>query len=319
MVEKTADLREAFGMQAFARAIASFCNGGTFKAITNKANTHDGLNPSCTTLDEIHAHKNGDLINVIRSAAGARRNPLFLFTTIEGYESPGPWAEIRHFVKQLLQGIIKADHFLAVLYSVDDNDDDFDESVWVKANPLMECNEILLKEIRKEAIEAKAMPGKLPEFRIKRLNRQSSTAQGWIKFDDWKKCRGELDFEWLRKYPCWGGLDLASTSDLCSFRLVWYIDGTYYTCGRRWVPKDAVKLRTVRGSVPYESWVQAGYMEQTPGAVTDFDVIEKVVIEANENLNIQSIGYDSWNAAQLVAKLEEADVPMTQFIQGPKS
>ncbi len=319
MVEKTTDLQEAFGMEAFSRAIASFCNGGTFKAITNKANTHDGLNPSCSTLDEIHAHKNGDLINVIRSAAGARRNPLFLFTTTEGYESPGPWGEQRHFAKQVLKGIVEADHFLVVYYAVDEKDDDFDESIWIKANPLMECNEILIKEIRKEAIEAKAMPGKLPEFKIKRLNRQSSTSQGWIKFDDWKKCESEIDFEWLAQYPCYGGLDLASTSDLCSFRLVWCIDGKYYTWGRRWVPADAVKLRTTRGSVPYEAWVKAGYIEQTPGPVTDFNVVKEAVVLANENLNIQAIGYDSWNAAQLVAKLVDEEVPMVQFIQGPKS
>ena len=40
-------------------------------------------------LDEIHAHKNHDLLNVLRSAAGARANPLFLFTTTEGYEGTG--------------------------------------------------------------------------------------------------------------------------------------------------------------------------------------------------------------------------------------
>lgn len=319
MVEKTASLREAFLMEPFAHAVASYSNGGTFKPINAKASTQDGLNPSAVVLDEIHAHKDGDLLNVLQSAAGARKNPLFLFTTTEGYESPGPWAELRHFAKQVLDGVVEADHFLAIYYAIDDEDDDFDESKWGKANPLMESNPILLTEIRKAAIEAKAMPGKLAEFRIKRLNRQSASAQGWIKFDNWKKCSRPVDLEWLKQYPCWGGLDLASTSDLCSFRLLWCVEGEYYTWGRRWVPADAVKNRTVRGTVPYSAWVESGYMEQTPGEVTDYDVIERAIVEANEQFNIQAIGYDQWNAAQLVQKLEGQNVPMQLFIQGPKS
>lgn len=319
MVEKTSALREAFVMEPFANSIASYSNGGSFKPINAKASTQDGLNPSCVVLDEIHAHKDGDLLNVLQSAAGARKNPLFLFTTTEGYESPGPWAELRHFAKQVLEGVVEADHFLAIYYAIDDEDDDFDESAWVKANPLMESNPILLTEIRKAAIEAKAMPGKLAEFRIKRLNRQSASAQGWIKFDNWRKCAKPVDLEWLQQYPCWGGLDLASTSDLCSFRLLWYVEGEYYTWGRRWVPADAVKQRTVRGTVPYAAWVESGYIEQTPGEVTDFGVIERAIVEANERFNIQSIGYDQWNAAQLVQKLEDQAVPMQLFIQGPKS
>jgi phage terminase large subunit-like protein len=319
MVEKKADMREAFAMEAFANSIASYSNGGSFKPINAKASTQDGLNPSCVVLDEIHAHPNGDLLNVLQSAAGARRSPLFLFTTTEGYESPGPWAELRNFAKQVLEGIVEADHFLAVYYAIDEEDDDFDETAWIKANPLMECNPILLAEIRKAAIEAKAMPGKMAEFRIKRLNRQSANAQGWIQFDKWKLCSQPIDLEWLRQYPCYGGLDLASTSDLCSFRLVWLVEGIYYTWGRRWVPENAVKSRTVRGSVPYSSWVESGHLEQTQSDVTDFDVVEAAVLEAQERFDIKMIGYDQWNAKQLVSKLEAANVPLELFVQGPKS
>lgn len=319
MVEKTSDLREAFLVEPFANAIASYENGGTFKPINAKASTQDGLNPSCVVLDEIHAHKDSDLLNVLRSAAGARRSPLFLYATTEGYETPGPWPELRTFAKQVLEGIIEADHFLAVYYAIDDEDDEFDERVWIKANPLIEVNPILLEEIKKEAIEAKGMPGKQAEFRIKRVNRQSSTSRGKIIYDKWKTCDGEVDLDWLISYPCWGGLDLASTQDLTSFRLLWLVDNIYYTWGRRWVPENAVKSRTVRGTVPYSAWVESGYLEQTPGDVTDYDYIADAVRDANEKFNIQSIGYDPWNAAQTTSKLKNEGIPLEPFIQGPKS
>jgi phage terminase large subunit-like protein len=327
MVEKTADLREAFTLEAFANAIARYEVGGTFKPINSKASTQDGLNPSHCGIDEIHAHKNHDLLNVLKSAAGARRNPLFLYTTTEGYESPGPWGEIRHFAKQLLEGIVEADHFLAIYFAVDDEDkaegieadDDFDETKWIKANPLMEVNPLLMKEIRKEAIEAKSMPGRHAEFKIKRLNRPSAAAGGWVNLVKWKACNGAVDLEWLRNYPCWGGLDLASTRDLTSFRLAWNVDGVIYTHGWRFVPGAAVHGRTERGLVPYQAWVQAGKLIQSGDEVTDYDAVEQCILDANKNFNLQMIGFDEWNAKQLTQKLQAAEVPMQAFIQGPKS
>lgn len=330
MVEKTADLREAFTLDAYANAIARYEVGGNIRPINSKASTQDGLNPSHVALDEIHAHKNHDLLNVIRSAAGARRNPLFLYTTTEGYENPGPWAEIRHFGFQLLNDIVKADHFLFIYYSLDDDykdangvehkkDEDFDESKWCKANPLIDVNPILRDEIRKECIEAKGMPGRHAEFRIKRLNRRSASAISFIDLDKWRACDGAVILEELRDVPCYGGLDLASTRDLCSLRLVWRLGGRYYTWGRRWVPKYAVAQRTERGTVPYAAWVEAGILEQTEGDVTDYAIVEKAVYDVRDNFNLQELAFDRWNAVELCNRLLDDGLPMVEFIQGPKS
>ncbi|TMS58520.1 terminase large subunit [Imbroritus primus] len=323
MVEKTSDLREAFGLETWAKAISRVETGATFKPIHAKASTQDGLNPSHVGLDEIHAHKTPDLLNVLTSAAGARSNPLWLYTTTEGYTNPGPWAEIRQFAKQLLEGVFgnTADHFLAVFFAVDPDDGDFDESAWCKANPLMDSNPHLMAAIRKEAVEAKAMPSKLAEFQIKRLNRPAAAANGFILLPKWQKCAGPVDLDILQDVPCWGGLDLASTSDLTSFRLVWKVGDILYTWGRRWVPREAVKQRTERGTVPYAGWVASGLLEETEGEVTDYASIEQAIVETCERFNVQAIGFDRWNATELVSRLIEQlpqDI-MREFVQGPKS
>lgn len=321
MVEKTPDLRDAFGLEVFAKSIARVETGASFKPIHAKASTQDGLNPSHVGLDEIHAHKTPDLLNVLTSAAGARANPLWLYTTTEGYTNPGPWGEIRQFAKQLLEGVFAetADHFLAVFFAVDDGDGDFDEAAWLKANPLADANPHLLAAIRKEAVEAKAMPSKLAEFQIKRLNRPAAAANGFILLPKWRACDGPVDLDALRNVPCWGGLDLASTRDLTAFRLVWKVGDRFLTWGRRWVPAAAVAQRTERGTVPYAGWVAAGFLEQTDGEVTDYAAIEAAVLEACERFDVQSIAFDPWNATDLVSRLLENDAPMIEFIQGPKS
>lgn len=335
MVEKDSDLQEAFELKVFAKGISSRSNGGSFKALHSKASTQDGLNPSCTVVDEVHAHQDGDLINVLKSAAGARRNPLFLYTTTEGYDSPGPWGEMRHFMKQVLSGAIApgdCDHMLFSYYAVDDEergqdgavitpmDDDFDEAAWLKANPLMESNDVLLKEIRKESGEAKHMPGKLAEFRIKRLNRPSSVAGGWINLSKWRQCGTRaVDLKFLEPYPCWGGLDLASTSDLASLRLVWNVEGVLWTHGRKWVPADAVNRRVRAGLVPYRAWVEGGHLSQAGQDVTDYNTIRSAILEVKNRFQLKSLSYDPWNATESAQLLSEAGVPMTPFIQGPKS
>jgi len=329
MVEKSPDMREAFGLECWAKAISRYETGASFKPIHAKASTQDGLNPSHVGLDEIHAHKTADLLNVLTSAAGARGNPLWLYTTTEGYINPGPWGEIRMFARRLLEGVFgtTADHFLVVFYAVDDEnktlgikaDDEFDEACWIKANPLIDVNPHLLSAIRKEAIEARQMPSKLAEFRIKRLNRQASTADGWIDLTKWQACGGAVDLEWLKGHPCYGGLDLASTTDLASFRLIWPVEGKIYTHGWRWVPESAVAYRTERGTVPYAAWVEQGFLKQTPGNVTDYAIVEHDIREIVATYKVQMIGFDPWNARDITNRLIGDEIPMVEFVQGTKS
>lgn len=319
MVEKTPDLVEAFTLGSFANSVARYDIAGSFKPINAKASTQDGLNPSHVGIDEIHAHKTHDLLNVLKSAAGARRNPLFLYTTTEGYTNPGPWAEIRHFAMQVLGGVVEADHFLALYFAVDAGDGDFDADVWAKANPLMDVNPLLRAEIQKLAIEAKGMPGALAEFRIKRLNRPAAAPNAWVDLEKWQACGGVVDLEWLRGKPCWMGLDMAATQDLCAMRLVWRIDGRYYTWGRRWVPEDAVAHRTERGTVPYAGWVEAGHIVQIPGAVIDYAVIERDINEFADRFKPKEIVYDPWNVTDMVNRLVEKGRPMVEFGQTTKN
>jgi phage terminase large subunit-like protein len=184
---------------------------------------------------------------------------------------------------------------------------------------LIDVNPHLKDAIKKESIEAKQMPSKLSEFRIKRLNRPASTADGWIDLQKWKECGGTVDIDKLKQHPCFGGLDLASTGDITSFRIAWEVDRIIYTTGIRWVPESAVAYRTERGTVPYAAWVEMGLLKQTAGNVTDYDVIEADIKGILAGLNIEIIAYDRWNATDLVNRLVKDGLPMVEFIQGPKS
>lgn len=320
MVERNAELRETFALEPFAKSIARYENGGSFAPINAKASSQDGLNPSHTVMDEVHAHKTPDLLNVLTSAAGGRDNPLWLYTTTEGYESPGPWGELRGFAENVLNGVIDAPHFLALLFTLDEDDEDYDERKWIKANPLMETSRTLLLKVREAAIEAKQMASKAAEFRIKRCNRRSSSATAWVELSKWRKCKGVIDLDELRGLPCYGALDLASTGDLNALAWLWDLgEERYATMCRYWVPQDAVAQRTERKSVNYAGWVESGLITQTGGNVADYSVIYNDILADFRDFNPRVVAYDPYNAMTLVNQLTAESVPMQMFIQGPKS
>ncbi len=132
----------------------------------------------------------------------------------------------------------------------------------------------------------------------------------------------------MKGAKCWAALDLASTTDMVAWRLLWLLEKTYYTWGRFWVPAEAVAHRTERKSVNYAGWVEAGFVSQCDGATIDYGVIKRDVLGDIQRFNPSMIAYDPWNASQLINDLIEEGVPaatpddphgLTQFIQGPKS
>lgn len=319
MAQRKPAMRQFYGVECFARSIVRYSTGGSCKAINAKASTQDGLNPYLVELDEVHAHKTHDLLNVLRSAAGARLDPLFLYLTTEGYETPGPWPELREFAKRILEQVIAADHFLAIYFACDDEDDDFSLAAVLKANPLYDVSAKLREAIEQQQVNARAMPGSLAEYQIKRLNRPASAAKGFIDLRRWRRCSGAVDLAKLEGAPCWGGMDLASTRDMTAFWLLWLVDEVYYAWGRYWVPADAVSQRTERRSIPYAQWVAEGLISQTEGDVADYDVIEREIMELVGRFAPRAIGYDPWNATALAVRMAENGAPLEQFIQGPKS
>ena len=109
MVQRLPALREQFGLQTFANAITCETNSGSLQPINSKSSSQDGLNPHACCIDELHAHKDRGLFDVLLSARGSRTNPLSLSITTAGYNMLGVAFEQRSFLVKVLQQIFVAD------------------------------------------------------------------------------------------------------------------------------------------------------------------------------------------------------------------
>jgi len=315
MVEKTSDLREAFQLRAWARSISCGDNGGFIQPINAKASTQDGWNPHCAILDELHAHKERGLFDVLRSAFGARKNPLLWMITTAGYDTLGVCYDQRTLLIKILEGIVTADHFFGVIYTLDDGDDALEESTWIKANPLLHVS-VQADELRGYAVEARNSPASMGEFKTKRLNIWTSARNGHINITQWRKCDGLVDLEALREVPCWAGVDLSAVSDMTALVLAWMHEGRLKLWGKYYLPEDTVKPRSEKGNVPYQVWADQKLLTLTPGNVTDFAYIKNDIRWAQRSFNLRAVAYDPWNALQLATELLDEGIPMEEFRQG---
>ena len=137
----------------------------------------------------------------------------------------------------------------------------------------------------------------------------------------WDACRDEYSLDMLLGRPCYGGLDLSSTSDLTAFVLVFPPtdhDPYYRTLAYFWLPEDNIPLRVRRDHVPYDIWERQGLMQTTEGNVIHYGYIEKFIEHLGERFNIREIAFDRWGAVQMVQNLEGMGFTVVPFGQGFK-
>lgn len=316
MVRKSADLREAFDLTAWSKSITCDQNQGFIQPINSKSSTQDGWNPHLAVTDELHGHKERGLHDVLKSAFGARKNPLMWRITTAGYIVTGVCYEQRTMVTKILDGIIEADHYFGIIYTLDDGDEPLDESNWVKANPMIGITPALA-EMRSYAKEAAAAPGVMGEFKTKRLNIWTTSKGGWLNMERWKKLPGNAKLP--DDLPIWGGIDLASVSDITALALCWWDGPELNISGRYYLPESAIELRNQRGDFTYKHWQEQGHLIVTPGDRTDYEFIERDILAAGSDYDVQQFGYDPYNATHIVNQLTEQGLPMVEIRQGSRT
>jgi len=322
MVQKTPDLQEAFGLHAWARAITCDANGGTIQTINSKSATQDGHNPHLAVLDELHAHKDRGLYDVIHSADGARRNPLYWKITTAGYILDGVCYEQRTFSTKMLEGAIVADHVFGIIFTLDGpkdftpertiGDDPYDEKNWAKANPLMPVTPSIAS-MRRLAVKAKGAPGEEVEFFTKRLNKWMSAASAWLSVPAWIACTDRaLRLSDFRGLDCYIGADLAHKNDMTAVSLV-AIDANDQLLIKTWffLP-DAVLTRdgqTDRNNATlYRQWKASGHLKTTAGDWVDQNVIERRIRKLTKALRVRRVTFDHFAAAETMASRLNEDL-----------
>jgi len=299
-----------------------------YQALSSDANYEDGIEPSAAAVDELHRHKSRDLLDVIQEGMGAKSQPLLFINTTAGAYQTGPAWDMHEYALAVLSGEHVDPTFLAQVYAAPSTcakDGSWeDEAVWYACNPMLQAGVLDIEDFRRAHRQAQRIPSAKRAFLRLRLNQWVALDESWLDGGEWDACGAELLplnplKEWAGR-PCWGGLDLSSTSDFTA--LAWLFardDGGFDVWLQFFYPKLSLPDRREKRQ-DIEEWARAGYIKLTDGPSVDYGFVAAAIKRGCEAFDVREIGFDPWHGSNVTDHEIARDVPvtMTKVAQYPK-
>lgn len=291
-----------------------------FEPLGADSKTYDGLNIHGGLVDELHAHPDRGMWDVLETATGSRRQSMMVAITTAGFNQSGICYEQQEYVEKLLQGTIEDDSYFGVIYTLDKEvkdadgvviepgDDWTDEACWVKSNPNLGIS-VKVDDLQRKAQKAKEIPAAQNNFLTKHMDVWTQQNSRWIGLDLWDQNARPIDPESLEGSECYGGVDLSSVSDLTvwvmAFRGEDDFDRVDFLC-RVWCPEARLFDKRNRYRDQYLAWKQKGFLYTTPGDAVDYDFVRAKIMEDAKRFKIQSVRVDRlFQGYEFSTKLDE--------------
>ncbi len=311
------------GVRAWKSKIIRAADGAVIKPVASVGDTLQGTNPHGYLADEMHVHKDLDLIQSLETGTGARRQPLgFVITTADAGGTMTPYAVRRSRAENDCRS--EPSRRYVVIFAAPRGADTFSEETWKRANPGYGVSPTR-ESMRAAAEEAKTGPEERAAFERLRLNRRLKQSARYIDLPKWDRS-APTPFRTLSDLygrPVVGGLDLASVSDLAA--LCWLTPRQpgdpkgaplWSAVWRTWTPEENLRALDKRTLGAATRWVEQGLLELTPGDVLDYDVVQRRIEEDDREMQIEALGFDPWSATQLSTSLYSQGLPMVKVRQG---
>lgn len=224
-------------MKALAQRIIHQTSGSYFAVVSKLADVLHGANVAGAIIDELHVHKTRTWSRPWKPAPAAGRSR---WCSHDG-RAETIYARRGHYVEQIARGALRDSSMYGVVWAADREDDPFAESTWKKANPGYGVSPSKAC-LETAAREAKNSPADLAKFLRLHLGIRTRQQTRYLDLDVWDRNASLVDEARLARRTAYGGLDLASTSDLCA--LAWCFpdgEGGHDLLWRLWCPEAALE------------------------------------------------------------------------------
>lgn len=293
----------------------------TFKKIAFNAKKSDGFNPSICICDEFAswpAEQGLKQYEVMKSAMGAREQPIMLAISTAGYVNDGIYDELMKRCTAFLLGNSKETRLLPLLYMIDDLDKWNDINELQKSMPNLGVSvsyDYMIEEIR----IAEGSLSKKTEFMCKYCNIKQNSSVAWLDTRTVDRCVSEpLKLEDFRGSYCVAGIDLSRTTDLTACCVAIERDGELNVFAKFFLPREKIDEASARDGLPYRMYIQRGLLQESGDNFIDyhdcFDWFRKLV-EEYEILPLK-VGYDRYCAQYLVQDMKNYGFQMDDVFQG---
>ena len=309
-------------IQAFNHSVCHESSSSSFKPLAADSDTLEGKNTHLALIDELHAHKNRRVYDVLELSCAARSQPLILVITTAGEDQTGICYEVRGYLIKVLDRVFEDDSCFGMIYAIDEPKNWKDESSWLLANPNLGISP-KLDDMRRLCQKAQQTPSAASEFKRKRLGVWGVGASAYFNMEDWQQCPRLADESHLKILPCFMGLDLSSKRDITGLIGLFPEDGRRYQLkGRFWLPEAVIDPKTTGKAYHiqklYAAWAEQGWLTLTPGKIIDYEFIKRDVLEWVQTYDVHEVAFDPWGATQLATQLLELGIPMVEVQQSVK-
>ncbi len=290
------------------------------KPIAFNAKKSDGFNPQLVVCDEMAAWS-GDAglkqYEVMKSALGARRQPMILSISTAGYINDSIYDELMKRSTSFLKGNSKERRLLPFLYMIDDVEKWNDIEELKKANPNMGVS---VKEsfFTDEIAVAENSLSKRAEFLTKYCNIKQNSSIAWLEYATVDGAGIEKTLEDFRDCYAVGGIDLSQTTDLTAASVVIEKDGVLYAFTQFFMPRGRVETLQATDGVPYDIFVKKGLITLSGDNYVDYHDVYAWFTGLVENYGIYilKIGYDRYMAKYLIEELKDYGFQTDDVHQG---
>ena len=281
------------------------CGDGTLKPLASDSKSLDGIHASCAIVDEYHAHKTTELLDVIETGMRPRLQPLMFIITTAGNDKNVPCYEEYERVGKMLAGAkgYENDEYFGIIYEIEKGDDWKNEQNWYKANPNLGVS-VEFDAMRFAFRNALQKSSDEAAFRTKNLNEWLNVAEVWINSRQWEKCHKRYYEKNLAGLKAWGGIDLSKRVDFTAF--TWYFalpNGKRYAKHYFFIPEAQIDVKMRQDSYLVRQWIKQGYIIATPGETVDYSFMFEKIRSDAKIYDVQEIAYDRNLAEHLIQDL----------------
>lgn len=288
----------------------------------------DGTNPAVLVLDEYHQHPTTEFYDL--GLGSNSKEPLLFIITTAGVDLDVPcYTQEYTYCSDVLNphtDTVNEEYFIDIC-EADTDDDIASLDTWRKANPIRAYYQEGVEKLSSDFKIAKEIPEKMTAFKTKCLNMWlNKKADGYMDMAKWKACEVEKIPFGIKGQEVYVGFDMSAKIDLTSvsFVIPVQVNGVaqYAIFSHSFIPNyEKLKERMAVDKMPYDSWVERGYITVTDTPIVDQDAVIEYVFNfcKENNFKIKNLCFDPANASKMMMELEKKGYECVEVYQSYKS
>lgn len=332
-INADSDLKELFDIKDYKSEITGKITNTVIRALGRDTHTIDGFRPYLGIVDEYHAHKDNQMYKLLKGGTRKLKQSLISVITTAGFNLNAPCYDLYKYCRRVLRGIDVNERQFIYIAQMDEKDDIWDPTNWIKCCPLTGKDPELVAAMLEDAHKAQSMGGaELRDFLTKALNIWVTNAEtAFLDLAEWEKCGSDRDLKDFIGKQVIVGLDLSSGGDLTSYCLEFPYedeetgDRKYFLHSHSFMPSHRLQEHMdLEDNAPYVIWQKQGLLTVTTaagGIKTDYKTILSSLhdIVDKYQLDVMAIGYDPHNASAFLLDLEDFGCDLIEIKQSARS